>query len=249
MNIIWYQFFTQAVRSYISCRVTLLRWLMQMSLHEPLKPPMWYIMCLSSLFINSNSTSITSFLVFRQPAYATLTRKFESFSSSAGENSWSGPGLSPWVRFPEVQWRSVNFNTLCNLAAHEIGAFSSVTNFITAPIASLVHCYLFLPCFSTTMVTGAHIGRGLPHIFWCLGSSSLSRVLEWELMVAVFGKVSDTISNITARQDQTTIILAIITYHIAGKFGGEKVWRIDSFQAFGERKFGELIDQPIGYQL
>ena len=23
---------------------------------------------------------------------------------------------------------------------------------------------------------------------------------------------------------------------------------IDSFQAFGERKFGELIDQPIGYQ-
>ena len=34
-------------------------------------------------------------------------------------------------------------------------------------------------------------------------------------------------------------------YCIAGKFGGEKVWRIDSFQAFGERKFGELIDQPI----
>ena len=28
-----------------------------------------------------------------------------------------------------------------------------------------------------------------------------------------------------------------------------KVWRIDSFRAFGERKFGELIDQPIGYQL
>ena len=26
-----------------------------------------------------------------------------------------------------------------------------------------------------------------------------------------------------------------------------KVWRIDSFQAFGERKFGELIDQPIDY--
>ena len=26
-----------------------------------------------------------------------------------------------------------------------------------------------------------------------------------------------------------------------------KVWRIDSFQAFGKRKFGELIDQPIGY--
>ena len=28
-----------------------------------------------------------------------------------------------------------------------------------------------------------------------------------------------------------------------------KVWRIDSFRAYGERKFGELIDQPIGYQL
>ena len=38
-------------------------------------------------------------------------------------------------------------------------------------------------------------------------------------------------------------------YHIEGKFGGNKVWQIDSSQAFGERKFGELIDQPIGYQL
>ena len=26
-----------------------------------------------------------------------------------------------------------------------------------------------------------------------------------------------------------------------------KVWRIDSFRAFGEIKFGELIDQPIRY--
>ena len=38
-------------------------------------------------------------------------------------------------------------------------------------------------------------------------------------------------------------------YHIEGKFGGEKVWRIDSFRAFGERKFDELIDKLIGYQL
>ena len=38
-------------------------------------------------------------------------------------------------------------------------------------------------------------------------------------------------------------------YRIAGKFGRQKGWRIDSFQAFGERKFGELIDQPLGYQL
>ena len=28
-----------------------------------------------------------------------------------------------------------------------------------------------------------------------------------------------------------------------------KVWQIDSFQVFGERKFDELIDQPIGNQL
>ena len=26
-----------------------------------------------------------------------------------------------------------------------------------------------------------------------------------------------------------------------------KVWQIDSFRAFGERKFDELIDQPMGY--
>ena len=36
------------------------------------------------------------------------------------------------------------------------------------------------------------------------------------------------------------------TYRIAGKFGGGKVWQIDSFQAFGERKFGKLVDQLIG---
>ena len=36
-------------------------------------------------------------------------------------------------------------------------------------------------------------------------------------------------------------------YRIVGKFSGRKVWRIDWFRAFGERKFGELIDQPIDY--
>ena len=34
---------------------------------------------------------------------------------------------------------------------------------------------------------------------------------------------------------------------IAGKFGGGKVWWIDSFRAFDKRKFGEWINQPIGY--
>ena len=28
-----------------------------------------------------------------------------------------------------------------------------------------------------------------------------------------------------------------------------KDWRIDSFQALGERKLGKLIDQPIDYEL
>ena len=43
------------------------------------------------------------------------------------------------------------------------------------------------------------------------------------------------------------VIPAQMNYCIAGKFGGEKIWRTDSFRAFGERKFGELIDQLIGY--
>ena len=32
-----------------------------------------------------------------------------------------------------------------------------------------------------------------------------------------------------------------------GNIGGRKHWRIDWFRAFGKRKFGELIDQPIDY--
>ena len=40
-----------------------------------------------------------------------------------------------------------------------------------------------------------------------------------------------------------------IHYCITGKFGGGKVWRIDSFWAFGERKFGKSLDQPIDYWL
>ena len=35
----------------------------------------------------------------------------------------------------------------------------------------------------------------------------------------------------------------------SGKVWRGKVWRIASFRAFGERKFDELIDQPIGYLL
>ena len=43
------------------------------------------------------------------------------------------------------------------------------------------------------------------------------------------------------------LIACTIAYRIEGKFGGGKVWWIESFWAFGERKFGELIDQPIDY--
>ena len=38
------------------------------------------------------------------------------------------------------------------------------------------------------------------------------------------------------------LVTAFSRYCIVGKFGGGKVWQIDSFQAFGERKFGNLID-------
>ena len=33
-------------------------------------------------------------------------------------------------------------------------------------------------------------------------------------------------------------------YRIAGKFGGDNVWRIDLYKLFGEEKFGEWLDQP-----
>ena len=33
----------------------------------------------------------------------------------------------------------------------------------------------------------------------------------------------------------------------SGKLWQEEVWWNDSFQAFGERKFDELIDQSTGY--
>ena len=41
--------------------------------------------------------------------------------------------------------------------------------------------------------------------------------------------------------------IVVNDYHVAGKFGGGKVWRIDSFQTFVKRKFDKLIDQPIDY--
>ena len=40
--------------------------------------------------------------------------------------------------------------------------------------------------------------------------------------------------------------IPIVHYNFQLPYSG-KVWLIDSFRTFGERKFGELIDQPIDY--
>ena len=36
-------------------------------------------------------------------------------------------------------------------------------------------------------------------------------------------------------------------YHIAGKFGGEKFGELTLFEHLGNKKFSELVDQPIGH--
>ena len=43
------------------------------------------------------------------------------------------------------------------------------------------------------------------------------------------------------------ILTLCIDYRKAGKFSRGKVWQIGSLQAFGKRKLGKLIDQPIDY--
>ena len=47
------------------------------------------------------------------------------------------------------------------------------------------------------------------------------------------------------QSDQGSNFMSGLFQHVLPYIG--KVWSIDSFQAFGERKFGELIDQLIGY--
>ena len=46
-------------------------------------------------------------------------------------------------------------------------------------------------------------------------------------------------------EDTTLLSVSLwMVYCIAGKFGGDNVWRIDSYKLFGEEKFGEWLDQP-----
>ena len=75
-----------------------------------------------------------------------------------------------------------------------------------------------------------------PHTF----VSKIFQLSELESIIIVLNN---------CQQPHATWVEICLWYRIAGKFGGEKVWRIDSFRTFGERKLGELIDQPIGYQL
>lgn len=93
---------------------------------------------------------------------------------------------------------------LCILAAHEIGIlFSTITNFIAAaPFGPLLPLFTTLPCMYGA---DTDFDWGLPHLFWCLGSNSLIRVLEQELIATVFGKAFDTIIEITAIWYQTTV--------------------------------------------
>ena len=53
---------------------------------------------------------------------------------------------------------------------------------------------------------------------------------------------------VKTENNQMASIGVIFSSRYHNNYSG-KVWHIDSFWAFGERKFGELIDQPIDYQL
>ena len=45
------------------------------------------------------------------------------------------------------------------------------------------------------------------------------------------------------------IVLQLMNIPYSRKVWWGEVWQIDSVQAFGEKKFGELTDQPINYLL
>ena len=111
-------------------------------------------------------------------------------SSSTSDNNFSGPGLSTWHTFPEMRSCNVDFGTPCILAAYETGVFLSITDFIAAFIASILHCFCFLPHFSMFTVAGADIDLGLLRFLWPFGNKGFCKGLE--LRVTVF----DTPTNV-----------------------------------------------------
>ena len=54
---------------------------------------------------------------------------------------------------------------------------------------------------------------------------------------------------IRLKEQKTSVIINTYNIRYTGKVWWRKVWRIDSFRAFGKRKFGKLIDQPIDHEM
>jgi len=66
----------------------------------------------------------------------------------------------------------------------------------------------------------------------CCGSLSQMKWCPYALVMVVT-------TNTTVFQRPPFTNTLKTTYHIAGKFGRDKVWQIYLFQAFGKKKFGE----------
>ena len=52
-------------------------------------------------------------------------------------------------------------------------------------------------------------------------------------------------TNVVNNDTQDANVTVQSQYRIVGKFGGMKVWRIDSSRAFGERKFGRSTNRLL----
>ena len=93
-------------------------------------------------------------------------------------------------------------------------------------------------CFPSQFVCGYVVHT---QITCCLGFKSL---LSWSVFCILLVYIDDP-----ECCDSMLNKSSLLNRSLSGKPYSEIVWRIDSFQAFGERKFDELIYQPIGYQL
>ena len=90
-----------------------------------------------------------------------MIKKLENSSSSAADNNWLDPGFLTCCTFPEIWSWSVDFGIPYFLAAHKTRVFSSMTEFIAASIASLLHCFRFLH-LATLKAAGADFDLGIP---------------------------------------------------------------------------------------